>query len=214
MSLKSTRPTPWSVPVPLSPLSIGLWEDDVEADRVRGDAVVARIYGVSEEAFADGITRAHLFSMFHPDDIALDPELRRSVRESGGLFVWEHRILPEPGVVRWVLVRGHFARGANGRMRGRGIIIDMTDARLDGHAEGPARFLTAGDALGSTINRMAEHALQLMDLVGGLDGAGASELRSLIEVLLFEIARQIAASLQSREGAVIPSRPPRDPHLH
>lgn len=214
MSRRSVGTAPWSIPIPLNTLSIGLWEDDVAADCIRGDAVVARLYGLPEEEFAAGITRAHLLSLFHPNDAIQDPELSRSVREAGGLFVWEHRIVPAPGTVRWVLARGHFERGADGRMRGRGIIIDMTDARMDGHAEGPARFMGVMDAADTVVERMADHALQLMELVRGLDATAADKVRPLIEVVLFEIGRQIAASLPEGVIATTSSPSRRDPNLH
>lgn len=199
--------------LPLTTLSIGLWEEDVSTDRIRGDAVMGRMYGLSDTEVTEGISRARLFSIFHPDEVSRDPELRRSVREQGGLFVWEHRIMPAPGIVRWVLVRGHYERTPNGRMRGRGIVIDVTDTRFDGHVEGPARYLAVCETMGSPTEIMADGALKLWELMHQLDDDNAARLRPSLKALLFELGRQIAASLPDRQVAAA-SALSRDPKLH
>ncbi|MCJ2060201.1 PAS domain-containing protein [Methylobacterium sp. J-048] len=202
-----------SASLPLTTLSIGLWEEDVSTDRIRGDAVMGQMYGLTDAEVAEGISRSHLFSIFHPDEVSRDPELRRSVREQGGLFVWEHRIMPAPGIVRWVLVRGHYERGPDGRMRGRGIVIDVTDTRADGHVDGPSRYLAACQTLGSPAETMADGALKLWDLMHQLDDDSAVRLRPSLKALLFELGRQIAAALPDGQVAAA-SRPFRDPKLH
>ncbi len=181
--------------LPLTTLDIGLWEEDVDADRVRADEVMARMFGLSGAAVTEGISRAHLLSIFHPEDVARDPERRRSVREEGGLFVWEHRILPAPGVVRWVLGRGHYERDVDGGMRGRGIVIDVTDSRTDSRIDGPAHFLAAFETSGSVLERIADNAIEACDLIRSLDADKAARLRLLVDALLHELGRQLAASL-------------------
>ncbi|XYD11930.1 diguanylate cyclase (plasmid) [Methylobacterium sp. NMS12] len=122
------------------------------------------------------------------------------------MFVWEHRILPAPGVVRWVLARGYYERGPSGGMLGRGIVIDVTDSRIDGQFEGPARFLAAYEASGALLERMAELALELFDMARALDTGEAGRLRTPLEALLYELGRQIAASLG--EGTLALERQP------
>ncbi len=190
--------------LPLTTLDIGLWEEDVAADRVHADGVMARMFGLSDAAVAQGVSRAHLLSIFHPEDVVRDPELRRSVREEGGLFVWEHRILPAPGVVRWVLARGHYERDVDGGMRGRGIVIDVTDSRTDSHIDGPAHFLAAFETSGSVLERIADNAIEACNLIRSLDADKAARLRPLVDALLHELGRQLAASL--REDAATPTR--------
>ena len=213
MPRRSAEHTLSQTALPLTTLSIGLWEEDVSTDRIRGDAVMGQMYGLTEAEIAEGISRAQLFSIFHPNEVARDPELRRSVREEGGLFVWEHRIMPAPGIVRWVLVRGHYERGADGRMRGRGIVIDVTDTRADGHVDGPSRYLAVREAAGSPAEHMADGALKLWEDMHQLDDDSAARLRPLLEALLFELGRQIAASLPDGQSAAA-FNPPRDPRLH
>jgi hypothetical protein len=172
-----------------------LWESDVEGDYIRGDAVMAQIYGLSTVEAAEGISIRRLLSMFHPEDLASDTVHQRRIREEGGLFVWEHRILPAPGIVRWVLARGHFERDLDGRMRGRGILIDVTDTRTEGHVEGPSRFLVAPEVTVSPAERMAEHALELWELRHELNAGSAARLQPLLRALMFELGREIASSL-------------------
>jgi PAS domain S-box-containing protein len=195
MSRKSPGITSWPGPLPVASLSIGVWEADLEADRTRGDTVMARLFGLSEMEAAEGVTIARLLSAFHPDDLMQDMERRRLVLEQGGVFVWEHRVVPAPGIVRWVLARGHYARDSRGRMFGRGIVIDVTDSRTDGHTDGPARFLTTPERPGSDLERMTERALEIERIIRDLDVETAKVLRPLIEPLLRELGRQIAASL-------------------
>lgn len=185
----------WSQSLPLAALSIGVWETDIEADRTRGDAVMARLFGLSEAEAAEGVAIARLLAIFHPDDLAQDRERRRLVVEEGGVFVWEHRVVPAQGVVRWVLARGCYQRDASGRMYGRGIILDVTDSRSDGHTDGPARFLSAREGPGSVLERMTERALEIERMGRDLDTEAAKSMRPLIEKLLHELGRQIAATL-------------------
>ena len=190
--------------LPLAMLRIGLWEDNVSIDRIRGDAVMASMYGLTETEAEQGLSWANLSSRFHPDDLQSEPSRHRHVRENGGLFVWEHRILPAPGVARWVLARGHFERDTNGQMCGRGIIIDVTGTRIDGHVDGPSRFLASHGSSESVLDCIASQAMEIFNMVRSLDGAG--QLRPLMEAFLYEVGQQLAKSLQNERTAL--ERPP------
>lgn len=209
----SSNDTFSSTALPLTILNIGLWEDDVETDCLRGDAVMARMYGLSEDEAAAGIPWARLISIYHPEDPAWDTACRRRVREEGGLFVWEHRILPTPDIVRWVLVRGHFERSADGRMRGRGIVIDVTDTRSDDSAGEPSRFLLAPEVVGSPAERMAERALEMWEMMHELDSARVARLKPLMKVVMLELGSEIAESLLGKKPVGTPPRSG-NPKLH
>ncbi|MFJ7439665.1 PAS domain-containing protein [Methylorubrum thiocyanatum] len=211
MRRRSSDKAPSSASLPLATLRIGAWEDDVSADLIRGDAIMAAIFERSEADVEKGYTWAQLSSLFHPDDLRMDPSRHRHVREEGGLFVWEHRILPAPGIVRWVIARGYFERGTDGRMRGRGIVIDITDARMDGHVEGQSHFLTAYEASEAVLERIADRVLDIHAMVCALEAEGSPRLRELAEALLLELGRQIAASLP-REPLRL--EPPRNAKIH
>jgi hypothetical protein len=201
-------------PLGMSALGIGIWEDTPHERCVRGDATMARIFGLTAAEAAQGITWERLSTIFHPEDLARDPAPRRRVREEGGLFAWEHRILPAPGIVRWVLARGRFERRPDGHIHGHGIVIDITESRTDPDRpfEPPAGFLGVPDELGSVAEQMADHALRLWQLMADLDDGEADRVQPLIETLLFELGRQIAAALSSGNGGR--ARRPRDPRAH
>jgi PAS fold len=205
-----------SASLPLTALNIGLWEDDVAADRVRGDAVMAGIFGLSEAEAAEGISWKRLSMIFHPDDLDSDTADRRRVRDEGGSFAWEHRVLPEPGVVRWVLSRGYFERDAFGRVRGRGIVIDITDMQIDSLLQGSGHFLSATEATGSPAERMAERALEMWETMHELDAARVARLEPHLKAVMLELGREIAASLLVERPAKSLPRTARtgDPKLH
>lgn len=138
---------------------------------------------------------------------------RRRVRDEGGLFAWEHRIIPEPGVVRLVLARGRFERRSDGRMHGRGIVIDITDSRADSPFEPPAGFLEAPSTHGTAVEQMADYAMRLWELMADLELEAARRMQPLIEPLLYELGRQIAASLSPGSLDLVPSRL-RNPRAH
>ena len=213
MPRRSSNDTLTSASQPLTSLDIGLWESDVEDGCIRGDAVMAHIFGLSPAEAAQGISIQRLLSIFHPEDLASDKASRQKVLEEGGLVVWEHRILPAPGLVRWVLTRGHFERNPDGRMRGRGVIIDVTGTRAQGGEKGLSRFLAVPETTGSAAERMADHALALWELRHELSGGAATRLQPLLKAVLVEIGRDIASSLpEGRESEASPPRRGRKLH--
>ncbi|WP_457104224.1 PAS domain-containing protein [Methylobacterium sp. P5_C11] len=169
---------------------------------------MARIFGLAEADAAEGVTWEQLSAIFHPEDLARAQMQRRRVREEGGLFAWEHRIIPAPGVVRLVLARGRFERRSDGRMHGRGIVIDITDSPF----EPPAGFLEAPSTHGTVVEQMADYAMRLWELMADLELEAAHRMQPLIEPLLYELGRQIAASL-SPASLDVP-RQPRNPRAH
>ena len=182
-------------PFGMSALGVGMWEDVPHLGRVRGDATMARIFGLTEAEAAQGVSWEQLSALFHPEDLARDQIQRRRVRDEGGLFAWEHRIVPAPGLVRWVLARGRFERRADGLVYGRGIVIDITDSRTEGPFEPPAGFLGAPAEQGSVVEQMADGAMRLWERLGDLGLDEAKRVQPLLEALLYELGHQIAASL-------------------
>lgn len=182
-------------PFGMSALGVGMWEDVPHLGRVRGDATMARIFGLTEAEAAQGVSWEQLSALFHPEDLARDQIQRRRVRDEGGLFAWEHRIVPAPGLVRWVLARGRFERRADGLVYGRGIVIDITDSRTEGPFEPPAGFLGAPAEQGSVVEQMADGAMRMWERLGDLGLDEAKRVQPLLEALLYELGRQIAASL-------------------
>lgn len=205
-----TRPA--LTPFGMSALGVGMWEDVPHLGRVRGDATMARIFGLTEAEAAQGVSWEQLSALFHPEDLARDQIQRRRVRDEGGLFAWEHRIVPAPGLVRWVLARGRFERRADGQIYGRGIVIDITDSRTEGPFEPPAGFLGAPAEQGSVVEQMADGAMRLWERLGDLGLDEAKRVQPLLEALLYELGRQIAASLSGPPPNG--QRRPRNPKAH
>ncbi|WP_287089799.1 PAS domain-containing protein [Methylobacterium sp.] len=205
-----TRPA--LTPFGMSALGVGMWEDVPHLGRVRGDATMARIFGLTEAEAAQGVSWEQLSALFHPEDLARDQIQRRRVRDEGGLFAWEHRIVPAPGLVRWVLARGRFERRADGLVYGRGIVIDITDSRTEGPFEPPAGFLGAPAEQGSVVEQMADGAMRLWERLGDLGLDEAKRVQPLLEALLYELGRQIAASLSGPPPNG--QRRPRNPKAH
>ncbi|APT32492.1 hypothetical protein MCBMB27_03201 [Methylobacterium phyllosphaerae] len=199
-------------PFGMSALGVGMWEDVPHLGRVRGDATMARIFGLTEAEAAQGVSWEQLSALFHPEDLARDQIQRRRVRDEGGLFAWEHRIVPAPGLVRWVLARGRFERRADGLVYGRGIVIDITDSRTEGPFEPPAGFLGAPAEQGSVVEQMADGAMRLWERLGDLGLDEAKRVQPLLEALLYELGRQIAASLSGPPPNG--QRRPRNPKAH
>jgi PAS domain S-box-containing protein len=118
---------------------VGVWDGDLVAGLVYGDANFARIYGVDPEFAARGVPRGGYFQHIHPDDLpAVEDEIKRLF--AGALdYANEHRILRPDGSIRWVLTRGRLVRDAGGApLRFAGISVDITERR---RAEARQAFL-------------------------------------------------------------------------
>jgi hypothetical protein len=111
-----------------------------------------------------------------------------------------------------VLARGRFERRADGLVYGRGIVIDITDSRTEGPFEPPAGFLGAPAEQGSVVEQMADGAMRMWERLGDLGLDEAKRVQPLLEALLYELGRQIAASLSGPppDG----QRRPRNPKAH
>ena len=122
------------------------------------------------------------FACLHPDDRArvlarIDEHERR-----GGPNVMEYRVRSPEGRVRVLLDRGQVVEGADGTRSGYGVLLDITD-----------RLPTGIDALSD----VADRCLGLRDL---LLRHGTSRMQLLIDLLLFEIGREIAGHGVESQG--------------
>jgi hypothetical protein len=108
----------------------------------------------------------------------------QAVCERGGPFVAEYRTLSPSGQVRWILDRGRLPAGASSRRTGHGIIIDVTDSRLEDEQAAPLPVEPL-DALSVAIDR----ALECRD---ALEGVADTELQLLIDMLLLRLGQSIA----------------------
>ncbi|MEE7462841.1 diguanylate cyclase [Methylobacterium fujisawaense] len=183
-----------SIAQAFSIFGIGTWERDFFGERVHGDAIMANIFGLTQEEASAGVSLARFAAAFHPEDRAEGEARRQRAMQDGGIFVVEHRTVPAPGTVRWVMARGHYERDDTGRVvRVRGTLIDVTDSRIDGQVEGQACFVQRSSTATAALERMAEHMLEVWQTADKLEPEQAGRLRPLIQLLLHELGGQLVA---------------------
>ncbi len=109
----------------------------------------------------------------------------RRVRQTGGPFSAEFRILTEADQVRWVLCRGSLERDETGAMRGRGAYIDTTDAHC-------SPFIPAAAFSQDVEDPLTVAADRCLEAYTALEHGKHMDLLRLSEALLFEIGRRLA----------------------
>jgi PAS domain S-box-containing protein len=121
----------------------GSWVWEVEQDRITGDAMVARTFGIPLERCRAGEKVATFLASIHEEDsLRVETTIRRAIDTSGS-YETEFGVRNGAGESRWVQARGRMERGANGRQsRLVGFIIDTTTARKaeDSLRESEQRF--------------------------------------------------------------------------
>ena len=116
------------------------------------------------------------------------------MREHGGLYVVEYRTIPRPGDVRWILVRGRYERDRlTGSVFGRGIVIDITESKIDGLVEDKAHFLAPDiPEIEAPLDRAAGYALKLKEAADQYAGGDAAGLGRAINTVLWIIGCALA----------------------
>lgn len=167
---------------------VGHWDWDIPADRLVADALVALLFNIEPDLAEAGVPLAAFEAGIHPHDRARVVRLIAEHAWSGRSYLAEYRVRSADGVTRWVLARGRFHRDGAGRpLRGRGLIIDITRARID---EG-ASAVESCDAAGTPLERAARSFLDGYKLLDEVQDQ--PQLRRFAEVLLFETGRSLAA---------------------
>ena len=109
---------------------IGTWDWDVPANRVKADALFARLYGLDEKTAAEGAPIASFFGNVHPDDLR---GLRKDIDvalETGNVFAAEYRLVQPDGTVIWVAASGRATLSPDGKAsRFPGVSYNITDRR-------------------------------------------------------------------------------------
>lgn len=180
------------VPTALLASQVGTWESVVTTDRTVADATTAFLFGVDADEAARGLPLISYTRNIHPDDRAEFRQKLGMVRDRGGLFVIEYRTCPTPTDVRWVLARGRYERDPlTGLMVGRGIVIDITESKLDGRVEDRA-FFVASDDRQPSLEHIAELTLTAREEIDALGEQESSPLRRAVDALLWIIGRTLA----------------------
>jgi PAS domain S-box-containing protein len=163
---------------------VGIWDGDLIAGKVFGDANFARIYGIDPELAALGAPLGHYVGFIHPDDApAVQAHVER-LYAGGEEFVHEHRIIRPDGTLRWLIARGRLARDDAGQpARFVGASVDITDRKL---AEDRQRLL---------MEELAHRVKNTLTVVQAivmqtLRGSGASpEARETLATRLLALSR-------------------------
>lgn len=175
-----------------SSANIGNWKISLGSKTIVCDSVMASIYGIDSVEASMGVPFEKLSNSTHIADREYGIEMLAETLPLGGVFVTEYRIVPYPDAVRWVLARGRCEADANGRMRGRGIVVDVTDSKNRGCVEEPAFFMRESDVYTTPLDHVADQLLTAHKMIGTL-GSKGSRLRIFMEALLLEVGVLIAS---------------------
>ncbi|SET01478.1 PAS domain S-box protein [Stigmatella erecta] len=167
--------------------TLGVWDWDMQANKLYTDARCAWLYSVSPEAAAGGAPLEAYLPGIHPEDV---PRVRQWIErciETGEEHENEYRVRPSGGEVRWVQVRGRAYPGPDGKpARFPGIILDITQRK---QAELRQRaLLDLSDRLRdlSDSGEIAALAAQLLGETLGLTRAGFARAELETQTLLIE----------------------------
>jgi PAS domain S-box-containing protein len=107
---------------------LGIWEWDVETNRVSWSASLEAVYGLEPGSF--GGWWEDVLRRFHPEDRErVVQEIRGALADRAELR-FEHRIEHPDGQLRWLETRGEPVVGDSGRVRVvRGVSIDITERK-------------------------------------------------------------------------------------
>jgi len=107
---------------------IGVFDWDIAADQVYGDANYERMFGIKLDS--GGAAPREVFeSAIHPDDRASRASRVRHTLDTGAPYEAEYRIICD-GAPRWVISRGRIERDAAGKpARFVGVLLDITARR-------------------------------------------------------------------------------------
>ncbi|WP_449409624.1 PAS domain-containing protein [Methylobacterium komagatae] len=183
------------MPDALSASQVGVWETDFQNDLTFGDATLAALFGVDRLGAANGLPLADYIRNVSLEDREMLFDRLNQVRLAGGMFVVEYRTHPTPDDVRWVLARGRYERDPRtGEMMGRGIVIDITDSKLDGQMSDRAIFVMPDRDEGA-LDRIASLAIMARrEMAKKLGERESSPLRKAIDTLLWAVGRALAAA--------------------
>ena len=134
---------------------------------------IERISGHPPTAFLAS-TRRTLLSIVHADDLERVEHVVEEAAENVGAFALEYRIVRADGEVRWVLDRGHVARGTGGVWID-GALFDVTERR---RAEEALRIQEIEDARTEELRASRVRIVQAADAAGGASSATSTTARS------------------------------------
>jgi signal transduction histidine kinase len=145
---------------------MGTWDIDLATGAITCSELMLALWGISPGTFRG--ERAQLQGKVHPDDI---DEMRSAIDDAirnRGTYELEYRILPSPGVERWVNSRGRctYDAGSNRPARLSGVVFDVTTEKLES-LERARLYDLARTALEARDNLISVSAHELLTPVSG-----------------------------------------------
>ena len=178
----------------LSESQVGTWERIPDKGVVRGDPTFAALFGVDAADAEEGLPISTFTVLVHPDDQAVFHRKRKAAESRGGLIVAEYRVRDLLGGWRWLLVRGRYRRLQHGELipAGRGVVIDVTDNKLEmSGAETPFCLAEEDGEPGSLpLHRAADYVLGALKEIRRIEGQGR-QMEAAAELLLHLIAKEM-----------------------
>ena len=164
---------------------IGTWGTNVVAGRSVLDEGAAALLAGNAALAGRPLPLETALGRTHPDDRDWVFERIRRVRQTGGSFSAEFRILTETREVRWVLNRGTLTSDDAGTMQGRGAYIDTTDAHNN-------LFIPAAELGQDVEDPLIVAADRCLEAHAALGPGEHVDLQRLSETLLSGIGRRLA----------------------
>lgn len=164
---------------------IGTWETNVAVGRSVLDAGAAALLAGNAALAGQPLPLEAALARIHPDDRNWVFERIRRVRQTGGPFSAEFRILTDMNEVRWVLNRGALTPDKTGAIQGCGAYIDTTDAHRD-------TFISAASLSQDTVSTLDVAADHCIAAHAALERGGHFDLHRISEMLLFGIGQALA----------------------
>ncbi|KAB1068505.1 PAS domain-containing protein [Methylobacterium planeticum] len=165
---------------------VGVWEWDITNSSAVFDQGAAQLLAGDGDLAGQALDLDRSLVCVHPDDSSWLSDHIRHSSKAGGPFLCEYRVCHPGQGVRWLLSRGRIELGPTGRpARGYGILIDVTETRLDGDGY----FATPEDPGANPLERAADHCIAARRALDRVNNPG---LRKLIDVTLWEIGRELA----------------------
>ncbi len=108
---------------------MGTWDINLETRTVQCSKEMLELWGVSADEFNG--QRSVLQSKVHPDDVQMMNAAIDAAIHSDQIYELEYRILPSPGVQKWVMSRGRctFAPHSPMAVRFAGVVFDITEKK-------------------------------------------------------------------------------------
>lgn len=107
---------------------LGEWSFDYGSGMFRSSAAVSQAFAIAPGDGLRGLPVEVYERAIHPADVSWLRSTRAAAPGWSGLRVTEIRVTDDAGRLRWIMVRGRFVLGDQGRpVLGYGIMLDVTD---------------------------------------------------------------------------------------